>query len=251
MLASVAQGLKQRAGVNMRIGNLSQAPIRSRNTFAFQMMRVFIVVTIAASGAMALSLSVEDRSASPDLAAAEKPHEGTVAGAEQALEPSAQDTSMQVAAADPLIAPPMDGGIPSAAAPEASEPEPSEPEPVQAAAPAPADPGSEPAAAATADADAPVPETQQADASASPPPVDTEMTGTVTVASTSGDPETASDLVDLNTASFEQLNTLRNAGPIGRAIIRHRPYASVEDLVKRKVLRRSVYERIKDQVTVR
>ncbi|MXQ13647.1 hypothetical protein GR328_19740 [Microvirga makkahensis] len=77
------------------------------------------------------------------------------------------------------------------------------------------------------------------------------MTGTVTVASTSGDPETASDLVDLNTASFEQLNTLRNAGPIGRAIIRHRPYASVEDLVKRKVLRRSVYERIKDQVTVR
>lgn len=57
-------------------------------------------------------------------------------------------------------------------------------------------------------------------------------------------------LVDLNNGSFEQLNSLRGAGPIGRAIIRGRPYASVEELVTKRVLRRSVYEQVKDQVTV-
>jgi hypothetical protein len=33
--------------------------------------------------------------------------------------------------------------------------------------------------------------------------------------------------------------------------MRGRPYASAEDLVTKRILRRSVYERIKDQVTVR
>jgi DNA uptake protein ComE-like DNA-binding protein len=57
--------------------------------------------------------------------------------------------------------------------------------------------------------------------------------------------------VDLNTASLAQLNALRGAGGLGRAIIRGRPYASPEDLARKRVVRRPIYERIKDQVAVR
>ena len=38
---------------------------------------------------------------------------------------------------------------------------------------------------------------------------------------------------------------------IGRAIVQKRPYASVGELLSKRVLSRAVYERIKDQVTVR
>jgi DNA uptake protein ComE-like DNA-binding protein len=57
--------------------------------------------------------------------------------------------------------------------------------------------------------------------------------------------------VDLNAASVQELNSLRGAGLIGKAIVRGRPYRSVEDLVKRRIVNRSLYARIKDQVTVR
>lgn len=81
--------------------------------------------------------------------------------------------------------------------------------------------------------------------------VSPNMTGAV---NTETDPavesEQPGDLIDLNTGTFEQLNSLRGGGPIGRAIIKGRPYVSTEDLVTKKVLRRSVYEQIKDQVTV-
>ena len=243
----------------MRIGNLSRASIRSRGIFAFQMMRVFIVAVLAATGAFALSLSVEDQSASPESVAASGPqHES--ASAARTVEGAEQTAPVQVANADPLAAAPMDGsGIPSAA------PEP----PVQesASAPAPADTGSDQAAAppAAPSGGAQAPETRQAaqkpsspmpspnvpSPHVSSPPAAEDMTGAVAVANVPTAPDPSSDLIDLNTASFEQLNSLRNAGPLGRAIIKGRPYGSVEDLVTRKVLRRSVYEKIKDQVTVR
>lgn len=57
--------------------------------------------------------------------------------------------------------------------------------------------------------------------------------------------------VDLNTASVADLNTLRGGGMIGRAIVQKRPYASVSELLSKRVLSRATYERIKDQVTVR
>jgi DNA uptake protein ComE-like DNA-binding protein len=57
--------------------------------------------------------------------------------------------------------------------------------------------------------------------------------------------------VDLNTATLEQLNALQGGGLIGRAIIRRRPYTSVEDLLVKQVLSRSTYKRIADQVTIR
>jgi hypothetical protein len=64
-------------------------------------------------------------------------------------------------------------------------------------------------------------------------------------------PEQSGSLVDLNTASLKQLNTLRGGGLIGRAIIGARPYATTEDLVRKRVLSRSAFARVKDQVTVR
>jgi len=53
----------------------------------------------------------------------------------------------------------------------------------------------------------------------------------------------------LNSASVEELNQL-GAGRVGRAIVRGRPYTSAEDLVRKRVLNRSRFARIKDQVRV-
>jgi DNA uptake protein ComE-like DNA-binding protein len=59
----------------------------------------------------------------------------------------------------------------------------------------------------------------------------------------------ADGLVDINTATLEKLNGLEGAGRIGRAIIRRRPYATPEDLLKKRVLNRTTFSRIKDQIT--
>ena len=56
--------------------------------------------------------------------------------------------------------------------------------------------------------------------------------------------------VDLNTATVEQLNGL-GAGMIGKRIIEFRPYASTEDLISRRVLKRADYDAIKGSITVR
>ena len=56
--------------------------------------------------------------------------------------------------------------------------------------------------------------------------------------------------VDLNTASLAALNSLPGVGHVGRAIVRHRPYRSVDDLISRKVLRASDFERVKSKVRV-
>ncbi len=103
----------------------------------------------------------------------------------------------------------------------------------------------------------------EAQASLEPPasspaaePIDADMTGAVTPHASPQDaeePQAAPEaaLVDLNTASFAQLNALKGAGALGRAIIKGRPYASVDDLMRKKVLRRPAFEKIKHQVTVR
>ncbi|SDO38632.1 Helix-hairpin-helix motif-containing protein [Methylobacterium phyllostachyos] len=56
--------------------------------------------------------------------------------------------------------------------------------------------------------------------------------------------------VDLNTASVEQLNGL-GAGMIGRRIVEFRPYTSPDELLSRRVLKRTDYDTIKNAVTVR
>ncbi len=64
-------------------------------------------------------------------------------------------------------------------------------------------------------------------------------------------PKAAAGGIDLNKASLAELNGLRGAGLIGRAIVRGRPYASPEDLVRKRVVNRSTFNRIKGQVVVR
>lgn len=56
--------------------------------------------------------------------------------------------------------------------------------------------------------------------------------------------------VNLNTASLEELNGL-GAGRVGRRIIENRPYGSVEDLLRKKVLTRKDFDTIKSKVTAR
>jgi DNA uptake protein ComE-like DNA-binding protein len=60
----------------------------------------------------------------------------------------------------------------------------------------------------------------------------------------------ADQLVNINTATLEELNGLRGARRIGRAIIRGRPYTSIEDLLKKRVLNRTTFNRVKDQIAV-
>ena len=81
---------------------------------------------------------------------------------------------------------------------------------------------------------------------AAPPPAP------VVVAAAESDTQPAADTgtghgINLNNASVDALNHL-GGGHIGQTIVKHRPYRSVEDLVKKRVVRRSVYEQIKNQV---
>jgi DNA uptake protein ComE-like DNA-binding protein len=55
--------------------------------------------------------------------------------------------------------------------------------------------------------------------------------------------------VDLNSASEEQLRTLPGVGPArAQAIVAGRPYAGKDDLVKRNILPKNVYDGIKDRI---
>ncbi|WP_230534237.1 ComEA family DNA-binding protein [Microvirga roseola] len=152
--------------------------------------------------------------------------------AEQA---AAAPAPVQVADAQPMAAPVSVLPAPEIRVPAEPAPEPQPSPDMQAAAP-------EPLATPSPEPEAPAEEPAAAQAAAPALP-EVNRTGTTVPAPTDG-------LVDLNTGSFEELNTLEDGGPIGRAIINARPYASVEELVTKKVLRRTVYEAIKDQVTV-
>jgi DNA uptake protein ComE-like DNA-binding protein len=55
--------------------------------------------------------------------------------------------------------------------------------------------------------------------------------------------------VDLNSAGEEQLRTLPGIGPArAQAIIAGRPYAGKDDLVKRNILPKNVYDGIRDRI---
>ena len=57
-------------------------------------------------------------------------------------------------------------------------------------------------------------------------------------------------LVNINTASIDQLNNIPGGGHIGRSIARHRPYRSLEDLVDHRVLKARDFARIKSAITI-
>jgi competence protein ComEA len=59
----------------------------------------------------------------------------------------------------------------------------------------------------------------------------------------------AAEKLDLNTATEQQLSELPGIGEVrSKAIIKGRPYKGKDELVERKILTQSVYNKIKDQV---
>lgn len=62
---------------------------------------------------------------------------------------------------------------------------------------------------------------------------------------------TSSGLININTASEGELDTLPGVGPvIAQKIIQGRPYGSVEELVAKKILSNKVFLQVKEKVTV-
>ena len=60
-----------------------------------------------------------------------------------------------------------------------------------------------------------------------------------------------SDKINLNTASMDQLDTLPGVGKItAQKIIQNRPYQSLEDMLNKKIVGKSVFEKIKDLITI-
>ena len=67
-------------------------------------------------------------------------------------------------------------------------------------------------------------------------------TGKMGTASTAG-------LLDINSATEEQLDALKGLGPTrAAAIIKGRPFKGKDDLVDKKILPKSVYDKIKNQI---
>lgn len=61
---------------------------------------------------------------------------------------------------------------------------------------------------------------------------------------------TTSGLININTASSEQLDTLPGVGSVTAGkIIANRPYASGEELVTKKVVGQATYDKLKDKIT--
>lgn len=62
----------------------------------------------------------------------------------------------------------------------------------------------------------------------------------------------APEMTDINSASAEQLQKLTGIGPaISTKIIAGRPYKGKDDLVKKKVLSKSAYSKIKDKIVAK
>ena len=62
----------------------------------------------------------------------------------------------------------------------------------------------------------------------------------------------AAQLVDINSASAEELDKLPGVGPARvKAIIANRPYNGKDDLVQRKIIPANVYNQIKDKIIAR
>lgn len=58
-------------------------------------------------------------------------------------------------------------------------------------------------------------------------------------------------LININTATAQELESLWGIGPVyAQSIIEHRPYSSVEELLNNKVIKKNVYEKNKNLLTI-
>lgn len=56
-------------------------------------------------------------------------------------------------------------------------------------------------------------------------------------------------LIDINSASASELDTLSGVGPVtANKIISGRPYANIDELLSKKIVSKSVFNKIKDQI---
>ena len=66
-----------------------------------------------------------------------------------------------------------------------------------------------------------------------------------------GNKSEQNEYVNINGASSKELETLPGIGPVyAQSIIEHRPYSFIEELLSREVLKKNVYEKIKDKISV-
>ncbi len=58
-------------------------------------------------------------------------------------------------------------------------------------------------------------------------------------------------LININTASLKELDAIPGIGQTyGQNIIDHRPYSNTQELVSKGAIKQSLYEKIKDQITI-
>jgi competence protein ComEA len=58
-------------------------------------------------------------------------------------------------------------------------------------------------------------------------------------------------LININTASLLDLDSLPGIGQVyGQNIIEHRPYSTLEELVSKGVIKQSLYDKLKDKITL-
>lgn len=63
--------------------------------------------------------------------------------------------------------------------------------------------------------------------------------------------DSTSGLININTATENELDSLSGVGPVTAGkIINNRPYGSIEELLSKKAVSRSVFEKIKDKISV-
>jgi DNA uptake protein ComE-like DNA-binding protein len=68
----------------------------------------------------------------------------------------------------------------------------------------------------------------------------------------SAKPAPTGELVDINSASSDELDKLPGVGPTrAKAIIAHRPYYGKDDLVNKKIIPSNIYAQIKDKIIAR
>lgn len=242
----------------MQVGDLSRThtPREPHDNAALQAMRVLLVIGLMSAGWLALWRFQGGGPATEGMVAAAPPQ--TIIVEPRPPAPPDRTDRVQVADADPSTPMALPRKRPPVAPlPEADEQDSDQPLVESVITPASLGLSRDQSLAVLKQFEAVVQQSSRRKPAKPLPaaPADMNMTGTVTQQASLADSdvpasEAASALVDLNKGTVEELNRLKGAGSLGRAIIRGRPYKTVEDLVTKRVVRRTAFERIKDQVIV-